>query len=235
MLSTKASLILYVIFFLLLQHSFFQATSRSITRLASADPSHVNLPVQSVGSKHDGDGFSDKTAELAVVVKRGGGHGGGGHGGSRHGGSRHGGGGHGGSGHGGSGHGGSGHGGGGHSFGGGEHGGGSGERSMGGRGLHPGSGGGGGSYQGGNRSSGDRKSVSVWLVLALHGLEQGLSRTALAFLGIGIVFILNCSGALWFRSDAVFRISSQDDELIAALKLFLPEGMSFRDLRVKGS
>ncbi|CAH8305901.1 unnamed protein product [Eruca vesicaria subsp. sativa] len=113
--STKAFLILYFLFLLHHQHHFFQATSRSVTRLATVDPSHVNLPVQSLQSKHDGDGFSGKTAELDVVVKRGGG----GHGG----------------------HGGHGHGGGGHSFGGGEHGGGSGERSMGGRGMHPGFGG----------------------------------------------------------------------------------------------
>lgn len=155
--STKGSLILYFIFFLLLQHKFFQATSRSTTRLATVDPSHVNLQVQSVESKHEGDGFSDKTVELTVVVKRGGG---GGHGGSGHGGGGHVGGIH---GVGGGGHSG---GGGGHSFGGGEHGGGSGERSMGGRGVHPSFGGGGGSYHGGKGSSGDRNSVSVWLGLS---------------------------------------------------------------------
>ncbi|KAG2305016.1 hypothetical protein Bca4012_064087 [Brassica carinata] len=152
MCSTKASLILYLLFFLHLQHHVFQATSRSTTRLATADPSHVNLPVQSVESKHDGDGFSDKTAELAVVVRKGGG-GGGGHGGGGGGGGHS-------------------SGGGGRSSSGGGHGGGSGERSMGGRGVYPV--GGGGSYHGGRRSSGDRNSVSVWLGLStLVGLVLG--------------------------------------------------------------
>ncbi|XP_013635254.1 PREDICTED: neuropeptide-like protein 32 [Brassica oleracea var. oleracea] len=77
---------LYFLFFLHLQHYFFQATSRSTTRLATAgaDPSHVNLRVQSVESEHDGNAFADKAAELAVVVKKGGG--GGGHGGGGRGG-----------------------------------------------------------------------------------------------------------------------------------------------------
>ncbi|KAG2318230.1 hypothetical protein Bca52824_021352 [Brassica carinata] len=174
--STKASLILYFLFFLHLQHNFFQATSRSTPRLATVDPSHFNLPVQSVESKHEGGGFSDKTAELAVVAKRGGGGGRsfGGGGRSFGGGGR-------------------GFGGGGRSFGGGEHGGGNGgrstggrggrssggseERPMGGRGVYPvfgGGGGGGGSHHGGKRSSGDRNSVSVWLGLStLVGLVLG--------------------------------------------------------------
>ncbi|CAG7890820.1 unnamed protein product [Brassica rapa] len=86
--SMKASLLLYFLFFLHLQHYFFQATSRSTIRLATAgaDPSHVNLPVQSVESKHDGNAFADKAAELGVVVKKGGG--GGGHGGGGGGGGR---------------------------------------------------------------------------------------------------------------------------------------------------
>ena len=86
MSSMKASLLLYFLFFLHLQHHLFQATSRSTTRLATAgaDPSHVNRPVQSVESEHDGNAFADKAAELAVVVKKGGG--GGGHGGGGRGG-----------------------------------------------------------------------------------------------------------------------------------------------------
>ncbi|CAH8305895.1 unnamed protein product [Eruca vesicaria subsp. sativa] len=136
--SRKASLLLCILFFLHLQHYFFQAISRPTPSLASPDPSHGNLPVQSVELKHDGDAFSDKTEELAVVVKMGVG-GGGGHS----------------------------FGGGGRSFGGGGRsygGGGSGERSMGGGGGGVrGVGGGGG---GGHRSSGDRKSASVWLSLS---------------------------------------------------------------------
>ncbi|CAN7113066.1 unnamed protein product [Brassica rapa subsp. narinosa] len=165
MSSMKASLLLYFLFFLHLQHYFFQATSRSTTRLATADPSHVNLPVQSVESKHDGNAFADKAAELAVVVKKGGG--GGGHGG---------GGGGGGGGRGGGGR------GGGRSSGGGERGvypgfgvGGGRSSGGGGRGVYPGFGVGGGfHHHGGNRSSGDRKSVSVLLGLStLLGLVLG--------------------------------------------------------------
>ncbi|CAN7075757.1 hypothetical protein Bca4012_091438 [Brassica carinata] len=145
MSSMKASLLLYFLFFLHLQHHLFQATSRSTTRLATAgaDPSHVNRPVQSVESEHDGNAFADKAAELAVVVKKGGG--GGGHGGG-------------------------GRGGGGRSSGGGGR-----SSGGGGRGVYPGFGVGGGSHHhGGNRSSGHRKSVSVRLGLStLLGLVLG--------------------------------------------------------------
>ncbi|KAF8091891.1 hypothetical protein N665_0433s0056 [Sinapis alba] len=162
MSSMKASWLLYFLFFLLLQHNFYQAISRSTTSLATADPSHDNLPVQSAESKHDRDAFADKTAELAVVVKKVGGGGGGRGGGSFGGGGRS------------FGGGGRSFGGGGRSFDGGEHGGGSGERSTGGRGVFPFSGGGGGSHHGGHRSSGDRKSASVWFGLStLLGLVLG--------------------------------------------------------------
>lgn len=149
----KASLLLYFLFFLHLQHQLLHAIRISLTDLASVDPQHDNLPVQFAESKPDGDAFA---GNLKESVKKGsfggGGRSFGGGGGSRgvSGGSR-----------------------GGSS---GSRGGSSGgERSIGGgrSGMYPypypyiG----GGSHHRVNRSSGCRESASVWLGLStLAGL-----------------------------------------------------------------
>ncbi|CAA7041161.1 unnamed protein product [Microthlaspi erraticum] len=169
----KASLLVYFLFFLHLQHQLLHAIRISLTDLATVDPQHDNnLPVQFAESKPSGDAFAGDLKKSAVVVKKisfggggrsfgGGGRsfGGGGSGGSRgvSGGSR-----------------------GGSS---GSRGGSSGgERTIGGgrRGIYPYPYIGGGSHHSGNRSSGNsssgcRESVPVWL---------GLSTLA------GLVFVL---------------------------------------------
>ncbi|XP_010463948.1 PREDICTED: glycine-rich RNA-binding protein 10-like [Camelina sativa] len=140
----KASLLLFFLIFLHLQHGFTLAFSRSVTTLASVDPNHDNSPVQ-------GDVISRNLTELAVVVKKGGGGGGGG--GGRGGGSF--------------GGGGRSFGGGGRGFTGGSRGKGGGDRAIPGRGV---GGGirpipiyGGGSHHGGHRSTGGRETASGWL------------------------------------------------------------------------
>ncbi|CAH8306103.1 unnamed protein product [Eruca vesicaria subsp. sativa] len=70
----KAFLLLYILFLVHLHH-----------HATSADPSHGNLSVQSVGSNPDGDddAFAGITAELSIVIKKGGGGRGGGGGGGK--------------------------------------------------------------------------------------------------------------------------------------------------------
>lgn len=141
----KASLLLYFLYFLHLQHHFLHVISRSTISLASVDPNHDNLHVQAVESKLDGDEFAGKSTEIAVVVKKGSFGGGGrsfGGGGRSFGG------------------------GGGRSGGGGGRSGG-GERTIGGGGIRPIPIYGGGSHHGGHRSSGGRESASGWLGLSI--------------------------------------------------------------------